>query len=54
MRPFPHFNGQKRNYPSFRRERTETVTKAKFPADFELQEIKRGSPKAIQPDVKNL
>ena len=53
-RPFPHFYGQKRNYPSIRREWTETVTKAKFPADIELQEIKRCTPKVIQPDIKNL
>ena len=53
-RPFPHLDGQNRFYPSFRREWTEAVTKAKFPADFELREIKRCTPKAIQPDIKNL
>ena len=53
-RPFPHFDGQKPNYPSFRREWTETRTKAKFPPDHKLRELKRCTPKAIQPDIKNL
>ena len=30
-RPFPHFDGLKQNFPSFWREWSETVTKAKFP-----------------------
>ena len=53
-RPFPHFDGLKRNFPSFRREWTEIVTKAKFPPDHELRELKRCTPKVVQPDIKNL
>ena len=30
------------------------MTKSKFPADHKLQELKRCSPKAVQPDIKNL
>ena len=37
-RPFPQFDGQKRNFPSFWREWTETVTK-KYPPEFELQKV---------------
>ena len=30
------------------------MTKAKFPADHELGELKRCTPKVVQPDIKNL
>ena len=30
------------------------MTKAKFPADHELGELKRCTPKAVHPDIKNL
>ena len=52
-RPFPQFDGQKRNFPSFRREWTKTVT-GRYPSEFELREIRRCSPSTIQQDIKNL
>ena len=52
-RPFPQFNGKKRNFPSFRREWTETVT-GRYSSEFDLREIRRCTPRAIQPDIKNL
>ena len=39
--------------PSFRREWTETDT-GRYPPEFELWEIRRCTPNAIQPDIKNM
>ena len=52
-RPFPRFDGKKRNFPSFKREWSDTVT-GKYPPDFELRQIRECTPKEIQPDIKNL
>ena len=53
-RPFPHFDGLKQNFQSFRREMIETMKKAKFPPDHKLRELKRCNPKAVHPDIKDL
>ena len=52
-RPKPSFDGQKRNYPSFRREWLAGVT-GKFDADYEVREIKYNVPAEVEPDLKNL
>ena len=52
-RPFPKFNGSKRNYPSFKREWRECISKS-FKEEFQLREIKRCVPKEIELDLKNL
>ena len=52
-RPYPKFNGKKRNYPSFKREWSETVTN-KFSSEFELRLIRDNVLVEVQPDIKNL
>ena len=52
-RPMPKFDGQKRNYPAFKREWQTGIT-GKFDADFEVREIKHNVPSEVEPDVKNL
>ena len=44
-RPFPKFDGNRRNYPGFKRE---CVSKS-FREEFQLREIKRSVPKEIEP-----
>ena len=51
--PFPKFDGQKRNYPSFRREWTDTVSTS-YSIDFQIGEIRRNVPRTVEPDLKNL
>ena len=53
-RPFPCFDGLRQNFKNLRREWIETVTKAMFPPDHELQELKRSTPKAVHLDIKDL
>jgi hypothetical protein len=52
-RPLPKFGGQRRDFPSFRREWRESVTGC-FTPEYELRELKRCVPAAVEPDVKNL
>ena len=52
-RPYPKFDGKKRNYPSFRRDWSETVTNKVAP-EFVLRLIRDNVPAQIQPDIKNL
>ena len=49
----PTFDGQKRNYPAFKREWTTGIT-GRFDEDYEVREIKLNVPKEIEPDIKNL
>jgi hypothetical protein len=51
--PFPKFNGERRNYPGFKREWAETVV-GNFPVQFEVREIRKNVPEEIEPDIKNL
>ena len=51
--PFLKFDRQKRNYPSFRREWTDTVSSS-YLVDFQIREIRRNVPKIVEPDLKNL
>ena len=52
-RPFPKFTGEKRNYPSFRKEWKECVG-LNYAEEFQVREIRRAIPKWIEPEVKNL
>ena len=52
-RPMPKFDGQKRNYPAFRREWQTCIT-GRFDADYEVREIKLNVPAEVEPDIKNL
>ena len=52
-RPFPKFDGKRRNYPRFRREWSETVTN-QVASEFDLRLIRDNVPAQIQPDIKNL
>ena len=52
-RPMPKFDGQKRNYPAFRREWQTGIT-GRFDADYEVREIKLNVPAEVEPDIKNL
>ena len=52
-RPYPKFNGKKRNFPIFRREWTKTVTN-KFSVEFELRLIRDNVPDEVKPEIKNL
>ena len=52
-RPYPNFDGNRRNYPSFRREWSETVTN-KVATEFELRLIRDSVLAQIQRDIKNL
>ena len=52
-RPLPKFDGQKRNYPAFKREWQAGIT-GRFDAEFEVREIKFNVPAEVEPDIKNL
>ena len=49
----PKFDGQKRNYPAFKREWMTGIT-GRFDSDYEVREVKLNVPAEIEPDVKNL
>ena len=52
-RPMPKFDGQKRNYPAFKREWQTGIT-GRFDADYEVREMKLNVPVEVEPDIKNL
>ena len=52
-RPFPKFSGEKREYPSFRKEWKQCIAPS-FQSEFQLREIRRAIPKHVEPDIKNL
>ena len=52
-RKFPSFDGQKRNFPSFKKE-WRTCIQPSFGVELQLREIVKAVPKDIQPDIKNL
>ena len=52
-RKFPSFDGQRRNFPSFKKE-WRTCIQPSFGVELQLREIVKAVPKDIQPDIKNL
>ena len=52
-RPMPKFDGQRRNYPAFKREWQTGIT-GRFDPDYEVREMKLNVPAEVEPDIKNL
>ena len=52
-RSLPKFEGERRDYPTFRREWQSNVS-GKFPVEYELRELKLKTPREVEPDLKNL
>ena len=52
-RSLPTFNGARRNYISFKKAWTGTIS-GKVPPEYELDEIRRCLPSEVEPDIKNL
>ena len=52
-RSLPKFEGERRDYPAFRREWQSNVS-GKFPVEYELRELKLKTPGEVEPDLKNL
>ena len=49
----PKFDGQRRNYPSFKREWVDSVT-GKYDPNHEVRQLKLNVPKEVEPELKNL
>ena len=51
---FPTFDGQRRNYQTFKRIWRESVTETGVDLILQLSLLKKGCPKAVEADLKNL
>ena len=49
----PKFDGQRRNYPSFKREWVDSVT-GKYDPNHEVRQLKLNVPKEVEPELKNI
>ena len=51
---FPTFDGQRRNYPTFKRVWRESVSETGVDLILQLSMLKKGCPKAVEADLKNI